>query len=471
MPSQSLRSRKEVKRMRQPKSGLVPEGRLGIATDLYQLTMANGYSALHKDEEIATFDLFVRAMPRCRSYLMVAGLEQALHYLLNVKFTEADIEFLRSKPTFEGARDRFWDQLRDFRFTGDVWAMPEGSIAFANEPLLTVEAPMMEAQIAETYLLTCLNHQTKIATKAARCVEAAQGRPIIEFGMRRTDVGAALTAARAAFVGGALGSSNVLAEAVFGIPSFGTHAHSWVMSFDSEEEAFKAYFQVYQHETLALIDTYETIQGAERAAALPGPIKGVRIDSGDLSSLSKDVRRILDASGKSEGRIFATSDLNEYKIADMLSRGAQVDIFGIGTELVLSTDAPSLGGIYKLSEVTRDGVSVPKLKLSADKSTYPGKKQVYRQSENGLYKRDVLGLRGEFDGELEPMLERVIVNGKLVKDVPLLTDVRARGVRCREMLPQRFRQNAADHSYEVRISPKLEELTRATAARLGGRRA
>jgi len=454
--------------MRQPMSGLLPETRLGIATDLYQLTMANGYSAIGKENEIATFDLFVRRLPRNRSYLMVAGLEQALHYLANVSFTDGDIDFLRKKPQFLNASEKFWDYLREFRFRGEVWAMPEGTIAYANEPFMTVEAPIIDAQIAETYLLTCYNHQTKIASKAARCVEAARNRPIIEFGMRRTDIGAALRAARAAFVGGAMGTSNVIAEALFGIPSFGTHAHSWVMSFDTEEEAFKAYFQVYGDDTLALIDTYDTIQGAECAARLPGKITGVRLDSGDLTALSKDVRSILDAAGKRDGQIFATSDLNEYKIEEMLSDGAQVDIFGVGTELVLSSDAPTLGGIYKLSELTRDGISTPKLKLSKDKSTFPGKKQVYRMSDSDIMEHDVLGLRGELDEEMEPLLIQMMKDGNLVREVPQLNDIREYGIQSRSKLPARYRTNTADQSFPVQISKELETLTRETAARVGG---
>jgi nicotinate phosphoribosyltransferase len=454
--------------MRQPMSGLMPEDRLGIATDLYQLTMANGYSAIGKETEIATFDLFVRKLPKNRSYLMVAGLEQALHYLIHARFTGEDIGFLRKKPQFQSAPDKFWDYLRDFRFRGEVWAMPEGAIAFANEPFMTVEGPIIDAQIAETYLLTCYNHQTKIASKAARCVEAAQGRPIIEFGMRRTDIGAALRAARAAFVGGAMGTSNVIADALFGIPSFGTHAHSWVMSFDTEEEAFKAYFQVYGDDTLALIDTYDTIQGAERAARLPGKIKGVRLDSGDLTALSKDVRAILDIAGKKDGQIFATSDLNEYKIEEMIGNGAQVDIFGVGTELVLSSDAPTLGGVYKLSELTRDGISIPKLKLSKDKSTFPGKKQVYRRTENGVIVHDVLGLRGEFDGELEPLLVQMMKDGKLIREVPRLTEVRKFGLLSRSRLSARYRANVADQSFPVQVSKELETLTKETATRVGG---
>lgn len=454
--------------MRRPESGLIPDGRLGIATDLYQLTMANGYHAMGKVDEVAVFDLFVRKLPKNRSYMMVAGLEQALHYLTNVGFTEDDIELLRNKPTFKGAKESFWDYLADFRFTGDVWAMPEGTIAFGNEPLVTVEAPIIEAQVAETYLLTCYNHQTKIATKAARCVEAAKGRSIIEFGMRRTDIGAALRAARASYIGGAIGTSNVLAEAIFGIPSYGTHAHSWIMSFDTEEDAFKAYFQVYGEDTLALIDTYDTVQGAEAAARLPGSIKGVRLDSGDIAALSRDVRIILDVAGKKDGMIFATNDLNEYKIAELLDAGATIDIFGVGTELVLSADSPSIGGVYKLAEIEKDGRRTPKLKLSKDKSTFPGRKQVYRLLEEDAPVRDVLGMRGEFDGDLEPLLVQVIGGGKLLTDTPTLAEVQARATHNRTALPPGLRTIEASAGYEVAISGELDALTCETVSRIKG---
>lgn len=452
--------------MRKPESGLVPEGRLGIATDLYQLTMANGYHALGKADEVAVFDLFVRKLPKNRSYMMVAGLEQALHYLAKVRFTEEDIELLRSKPTFRAAKESFWDYLAGFRFTGDVWAIPEGTVAFGNEPLMTIEAPIIEAQIAETYLLMCYNHQTKIATKAARCVEAAKGRSIIEFGMRRTDVGAALRAARAAYIGGAMGSSNVLAEAVFGIPSFGTHAHSWIMSFDSEEEAFKAYFQVYGEDTLALIDTYNTIQGAERAARLQGRIKGVRLDSGDMTALSRDVRAILDAAGKRDGKIFATSDLNEYKITDMLNAGADIDIFGIGTELVLSADSPALGGVYKLAEIEKDGRSIPKLKLSKNKTTYPGRKQVYRSFDGDMPVRDVLGLRGELRGDWKPLLVQFMKDGEIVVDLPRLGEVQANAIRNRAALSDDLKYVLGTANYEVGASEELKALTKETVESL-----
>jgi nicotinate phosphoribosyltransferase len=468
--------------MKEPSSGLVPELRLGIATDLYQLTMANGYCALGKEDERATFDLFVRKLPSSRSYLVVAGLEQALHYLLNVRFTEEDINFLKRKSVFRKAGKAFWDRLRNFKFTGDAWAMPEGTIAFGGEPLLTIEAPLLEAQLTETYLLTCYNHQTKIASKAARCVEAAKGRPIIEFGMRRTDIGAALRAARAAYVGGAAGSSNVMAEALFGIPSYGTHAHSWVMSFDTEEEAFKAYFQVYGKETVALVDTYDTARGAERAARLPGPIKGIRLDSGDLLSLSNEARAILDAAGKKEGKIFATNDLNEYRITELLAGGAEIDVFGVGTELALSADAPSLGGVYKLAELVRNGKRCPKLKLSKDKATSPGRKQVYRAYEAGMMDCDMVALRGECDDRATPpssinsrqafipLLVPVIRKGKLVYSLPSLSDIRERAIKGREALPERFRRNEADPSYYISMSPGLHKLTEETIKGMGGGR-
>lgn len=455
--------------MQFPKSSLVPEDRLGIATDLYELTMALGYFELGKQDDVATFDLFLRRLPPNRSYVMVAGLEQGLHYLTNAQFTEDDIDLLRNKEVFGKAPGDFWDYLRHFRFSGEVWAMPEGTIAFANEPLMIVEGPIIEAQIAETFLLSCYTHQTKIATKAARCVEAAQGRPVIEFGTRRTDVGAALRATRASYIGGAVGTSSVLGEALFGIPSFGTHAHSWVMSFDSEREAFEGYQRVFGRDTLALIDTYDTIEGARKAAELPGAIAGVRIDSGDLTGQSKEVRRILDAAGKLDAKIFATGNLDEYKIEEMLLNGAKVDIFGVGTELVVSGDAPSLDGVYKLSEMTTDGRSVPKLKLSKDKATLPGRKQVYRSFDDGLMDHDMIALREEISGQMEPLLVPVMRKGHIVYELPELETLRSSAAKNRETLPLRFRKNRADPGYPVKLSPGLEELTSQTRAILEAR--
>ncbi len=446
--------------MNQPKSGIIPEDRLGIATDLYQITMANGYFEMGKKDEIATFDLFVRKLPKNRSYLVVAGLEQCLSYLTNVNFTDEDIEFLEKKTSFKNVDKKFWDYLKNFKFTGDVWAMREGSIAFGNEPLITITAPIIEAQLIETYLLTCYNHQTKIASKASRCVDAAKGRKIIEFGMRRTDIGAATRGARAAYIGGALGTSNVMAEALFDVPSYGTHAHSWIMSFNREEDAFAAYFKVYGEETVALIDTYDTIQGAKLAAKLPGKIKGIRLDSGDLTELSKKTRDILNQNGKKETTIFASSDLNEYTIEEMLKNDAEIDIFGVGTELILSKDAPSIGGVYKLTQIKKDGKKIPKLKLSKDKSTYPGEKQVYRMyDKNGKFDKDLLAVRGEFDEQYEPLLIKVISKGKLVYDIPTIHQIREYGLSQKEKLPTEYRKTNANQNYAVEISSELEKLT------------
>jgi nicotinate phosphoribosyltransferase len=444
---------------RNPTSGLISEDKIALATDLYQLTMSKGYFDKNKTEEIATFDLFVRSLPKERSYLLVAGLEQALWYLTEgMHFDEDSVEFLRQKFDLDHG-DPFLDYLTNFKFTGDAQAMPEGTVAFGMEPLLTITAPIIEAQLAETYLLTTYNHQTKIASKAARCVEAAQGRPVIEFGMRRTDVGAATRGARAAYIGGSIGTSNVIAEYMFDVPSFGTHAHSWIMSFPSEEESFKAYFEVFGEKTVALIDTYDTLEGAKKAAALPGKIKGVRLDSGDMTALSKDVRNILDASGKTDGIIFASSDLNEYKITQMLSDGAKIDAFGVGTELTLSKDAPALGGVYKLAQIQISDKIYPKLKLSEDKATLPGVKQVYREVREGLYVRDTIGLRDEAIEGLEELLVPVIENGKLVYEIPELHNVREYAKENIGKLHQMYKGLEGDHSYSIDITKKLSDLT------------
>ena len=433
--------------------GLIPPEKVVLATDLYQLTMSRGYKELKKENEMATFDLFVRKLPENRSYLVIAGLEQAVWYLTEgLRFDDESVEFLKEKKMFRDAEEEFWDYLEDLRFSGDVWAIPEGEIAFANEPLLRVTAPIIEAQLVETYLLSIYNHQTKIASKAARCFTVADGRPIVEFGSRRTDPGAAVRAARAAYIGGAIGTSNVLAEYLFDVPSFGTHAHSWVMSFATEEEAFHAYFEVFGENTIALIDTYDTVEGAKKASSLPGKIKGVRIDSGDLVELSREVREILDRAGKKDGIIFASSDLNEYKIYEMLRKGARIDAFGVGTELTLSSDAPVLGGVYKLSQLDNE----PKLKSSKNKATLPGIKQVYRFYEDGKMIYDIISLEDEkFDGK--PLLERVVKNGKPL-ELPNIHEIREKTLGNLEKLPEMLKDIHQTHIYPLKISPELLKL-------------
>jgi len=440
--------------VRKNSSGLISEDKVVLATDMYQLTMGRGYYELDKQDEIATFNLFTRRLPKNRSYLVVAGLEQALWYVTEgMRFDDDSIEFLKGKKQFANAKKEFWDYLKDFRFTGDVWAMPEGEIAFQQEPMMRVTAPIIEAQLAETYLLSQYNHQTKVASKAARCVEASQGRPVIEFGTRRTDPGAAVRGARAAYIAGTIGTSNVLADYMFGVPSFGTHAHSWVMSFVAEQEAFDAYFKIYGEDSLFLIDTYNTRTGAKRAAKMEGKIKGVRLDSyidlDDFTKQSIDVREILDAAGKKDGAIFASSDLNEYKISDMLKRGAKIDVFCPGTEVILSVDSPSLSGVYKLAHLNNES----KLKMSVGKASYPGKQQVYRS--DGF---DTLALEGE-KAEGRPLLRKCVSAGKLVEELPTIHESREYATRNLKSLPLELRRIDEAVPYEVKISDELGSLT------------
>src|SRR5881628_1636696 len=306
---------------------------LGLFTDLYELTMAAAYFE-NQFTAKASFELFVRSLPRERSFLLTAGLEQALEYLENVRFGEEEIEYLRRQPVFGHISDGFFDYLRDFRFTGEVWAVPEGTPVFGEEPLLRVTAPIIEAQIAETFLLSTLTFQTMIASKAARVVAAAEGRGVVEFGSRRAHgPEAGVLAARAAYIGGCTGTSNVNAGARFGIPTFGTLAHSFVMAYSDEEEAFRRFQQFFPDHSVLLVDTYDTLAAIEKIIHAGLRPKSVRLDSGDLVDLSRQVRRRLDQSGLAETRIFASGDLDEFVIADLLARGAQIDAFGVGTAL------------------------------------------------------------------------------------------------------------------------------------------
>ena len=382
------------------------ERAFGLTTDLYELTMAAAYfeNGIH---DRAIFDLFVRSLPRRRSYLIAAGLEQALDYLSTLRFSGDQIDYLREHPSFKKVSREFFDYLAEFRFTGDAWAMPEGTAAFAMEPLLRVTAPIIEAQVVETFLLSTINHQTMIASKAARMVMAAAGRGVVEFGTRRAQgTEAGLLGARAAYIGGCIGTSNVEAGHLFGIPTFGTLAHSFVMSFEVEDEAFRAFLKVFPQTATVLVDTYDTIAAVKRLARDFGSsvsgrpsIPAVRLDSGDLCELSKHVRHILDEAGMTETKIFASSDLNEYKIADLLDRGAKIDSFGVGTELATSYDAPALSGVYKLAGLEKNGSVSMRIKLSHDKATYPGSKQVWRLSnEAGKYARDLITLADEEPG-------------------------------------------------------------------------
>jgi nicotinate phosphoribosyltransferase len=432
-----------------------------LLTDLYELTMAAAYFDGHFRAE-ASFELFVRALPDNRSYLIAAGLEQALDFLESVRFTSQDIEYLRQLPIFRHSSADFFEYLRNFRFTGEVWAIPEGTPVFQEEPLLRVTAPIIEAQIVETFLLSSLTFQTMIASKAARVVEAAQGRSVVEFGTRRAHGPEAGTlAARAAYIGGCTGTSNVEAGQRFGIPVFGTLAHSFVMAHKDEEESFRIFHQLFPENTVLLVDTYDTMAAVEKIIEAGLRPQAVRLDSGNLVDLSRRVRRRLDEAGLRSTRIFATSDLDEFVIADMLARGAQVDSFGVGTSLATSKDAPALSGVYKLVDVFTDHDDSPsyRAKLSGEKVSYPGCKQVFRRSgPEGAYVEDVIARCAETYPEAQPLLQRVMRDGKRLAPSPALPGIRDRAQQELARLPQAYRRLAHPESYPVRVSGEVTAL-------------
>ena len=406
-------------------------GNDSLKIDLYELTMAAGYFQ-NKVDVNATFELFCYKAPENRSYFIVCGLEQVVDFILNLRFSDEDIDFLRIHPAFKTVEPEFFDYLKGFRFSGNVWAMPEGEIFFVNEPILQIEAPIIEAQILETYLLSMMHIQTLIATKASRVVQAAcsdgKKRAVVDFGSRRAHgPEAAVLAARAAYISGCLGTSNVYAGKVFDIPIYGTMAHSWIETFDTEVESFDKYYKVFPENTILLIDTYDTINAAKKITELKKDIKAVRLDSGDLEVLSKKVRRILDRDGLQKVKIIASGNLNEYKILDLVKRKSPIDFFGVGTEMVTSKDLSSLDLIYKLVQIEDKGGNVKfKAKLSKGKKTIPGRKQVFRKySRGGLFSKDIIGLYSEKAPKgTQPLLEQIIRNGELTKSLPDMRTIR-----------------------------------------------
>lgn len=435
------------------KSHLLLEDELGAVTDLYQLTMSAAYFE-NGLNETAVFELFVRRLPAERGYLVAAGLEQALHYLAHFRFAPGDVDYLREHPAFRRVSAGFFEHLSKLRFTGDVDAIPEGTPVFENEPILRVTAPMIEAQIVESFLLSMVNFQTLIATKAARVVHAAKGRGVFDFGLRRTHgPGAAMLATRASMIGGCTGTSNVRAARELGVPAVGTMAHAWVMAHADEAKAFEEFARLFPNPIL-LIDTYDTLEGARKAMRIPG-VSGVRLDSGDLAALSREVRRILDQAGRADCKIVASGDLNEYKIADLLAAGAPVDLLGVGTEMVTSRDAPALGGVYKLVEQTVGGQRVGRMKKSAEKATYPGSKQVWRRLERGTYRDDVIAAADE-KAEGEPLLVPVMREGRLSAELPALETIRRRTLEELGRLPEGVLRLTRPERYPVRFSDRLE---------------
>ncbi|MBI3895346.1 MAG: nicotinate phosphoribosyltransferase [Acidobacteria bacterium] len=433
---------------------------VGLVTDLYELTMAAAYWQCGKSQDIATFELSIRSLPPQRSFLLAAGLEQAIEYFERLSFNEAEIDFLRKHPAFEGVNPEFFDVLAGLQFTGNVWAVPEGTIVFAEEPLLRVTAPVIEAQIAETYLLSMLTYQTTVATKAARMVEVAGGRGIVEFGMRRAHGPAAgLLAARASYIGGCRGTSDVQAGFELGIPIYGTMAHSWMMSFEEEEEAFRQFAAIYGPKTMLLVDTYDSVEAVRKALRLRLPFRGVRLDSGNFTELSRQVRKLLDEGGRPDALILVSGDLNEYVIATLAEQNAPIDLFGVGTDLVTSRDAPALSGVYKIVEIESGGQSRTTAKFSESKISYPGKKQIFRFfTPRGEYAHDVIGLATENFPSTEKLLEPVIENGRRLTVLPSLEQIRERVAASLARLPERYRRLEGSDAYPVRKSEALQDL-------------
>ncbi len=417
----------------------------GLLTDLYELTMAAGYVAAGKHRETATFEMTIRRLPRNRDWVVVAGLERAIHYLLHLSFATEEIEYLRGLQQFAQAPPEFFEELGSFCFFGDVDAVPEGTALLAGEPVLRVSGSMLQAQIPETYLLSAITFETLIATKAARIVDAAEGRPVLEFGTRRAHTPEAGTiGARAAFIGGCDATSNALSGFRYGIPVAGTAAHSWVMSFRSETEAFRNLQKLMGEQTVQLIDTYDTLAGAQKAADLGKPLWGVRLDSGDLVSLATEVRAILDAAGLQDSRIMASGDLNEDRIAEFVAAGAPIDAFGVGTELSTSADAPAMGMVYKVVEINERGAPRYTAKRSLGKSSVPGAKQIWRFADH-----DIVSLADESIEGGAPLLHPVLRGGKRVKPPEDLRTIRERARESRAFI-------GTNHT--VTLSPALEAL-------------
>ncbi len=443
---------------------LLREEDYGLATDLYQITMMAAYRARADLSPAAssTFELFVRRLPKGRAFLVAAGLEQALAYLAGLRFSDEDVAYLRALPVFARTEPGFFDWLRAFRFTGDVDAIAEGTVVLPNEPLVRVTAPLAEAQLVETYLLATINAQTLIASKAARVRMAAGERTFVDFGARRAHgFGAALLAARASWIAGANGTSNVAAARKLGIPVLGTAAHAFIMSFEREEDAFAAYHARYPDHCVLLIDTYDTLEGCRRAAELGPALKGVRLDSGDLGGLARECRAILDARGLHDTKIVASGDLDEDKITALLSAGAPIDSFGVGTELVTSRDQPALGGVFKLVERTDGDRRIPVMKLSEGKVSWPGPKQVWRvHAPDGTLAHDVIELAdAPAPGGARPLLQPVMRGGALLDAAhDPLEAMRARCAEGLRTLPAGLRRLHGYDEPPVRIGPALHAL-------------
>ncbi len=465
-------------------------GNLTLLTDFYELTMMYGYFLKGKTEEIATFDLFFRPYDES-NFCIAAGLEQAIEYINGLSFGKKEIDYLRSTGAFN---EDFLNWLKDFRFTGDITAVPEGTVVFPYEPLLIVTAPICQAQLLEAALLNIINFQTLIATKSRRVCHAASPAGVLEFGLRRAQgPDASIYGARAAVIGGATSTSNVLCAEMFGLPPKGTHAHSWVMAFDSELDAFMAYADTYPDNCLLLVDTYDTLKsGVPNAIKVFDYLKskgkkplGIRLDSGDLAWLSKQARKKLDEAGHSDCKIFASSDIDEYVLMSLKEQGAKIDIYGVGTKMITSHNTPSLGGVYKLCNlVSAEGAETPKMKISDNpvKITNPGVKTVYRLFDRATDKAlaDLICLKGETIDETAPLtlthpVERwktttvtnfraenlyveVFCKGRQVYKSPSVSEIRGVCAQNLDGFWEEYKRLSSPHSYKVDLSDKLYQL-------------
>jgi nicotinate phosphoribosyltransferase len=432
-----------------------PPSNLALFTDLYELTMGQAYAAEGMDQP-AVFELFFRTMPPRRNFLVAAGIEDVLDYLEQLHFTHDDLAYLRSLGRFS---ESFLDRLKGLRFTGEVWAVPEGTLVFPHQPLVQVRAPLIEAQLVETYVLNQVHFQTVLASKAARVVLAAQGRSVVDFGSRRAHgVDAALKMARACYLAGAIGTSNLLAGQRYGIPVFGTMAHSYIQAHASELDAFEAFVREFPETTL-LVDTYETLDGVRHVIELAQKlqerfrVRAVRLDSGNLGELARAARRMLDEAGLSQVGIFASSGLDEYEIQRLVGQGAPIDAFGVGTKLAVSEDAPALDMAYKLVEYA----GIARTKRSTGKVLLPGRKQIYRQWVQDQMVEDVLAAWDE-DVPGQPLLVPRMQDGHRTVAPPPISDVRQYVQQQLAALPDALRQlDTADPPYPVQLSPRLKQ--------------
>lgn len=464
---------------------------LTLLTDFYELTMAGGYFEKGLRDQIAYFDMFFRRIPDGGGFAIMAGLEQLIEYIENLKFTDDDIEFLRSKGIFS---EEFLQYLKDFEFACDIWAIPEGTPIFPGEPIITVRGPVIQAQFIETMVLLCINHQSLITTKACRIATAAEGRAVMEFGSRRAQgFDGAIYGARASYIGGCVGTACTISDKQFGVPALGTMAHSWVQLFDSEYEAFKAYAELYPTNCTLLVDTFDTLK-----SGIPNAIKvfnevlvpngyrpaGIRIDSGDITYLSKKARKMLDDAGFPDCKICASNSLDEFIIRDMLVQGAKIDSFGVGERMITSLSEPVFGGVYKLAAIEKNGTIIPKIKISnnIEKITTPGFKKIWRLYDKSTNKAlaDVITLNDEVIDDSQPyeifhpsytwkrkvvtdftaceIRKQIYSGGKLIYDMPTLSEIRN---NCKEQLNtlwDEVKRFENPHTYYVDLSQKLWDI-------------